>query len=101
MRSFAFTGMIRCENCGCSITAEEHTKPSGLSFVYYRYARKKAVKCTDPAIALRDLDAQIMLFLESITVADEVHRWVLARLEGLSRDAKTVVKTLVRISSRS
>jgi hypothetical protein len=86
--SFAFTGMIRCASCGCSITAEEHTKPSGLTFVYYRCTRKKLVRCIDPAIALRDLESQIMLFLKSITVADEVHRWVLARLDRSAREDK-------------
>src|ERR1017187_5137596 len=88
VRTFAFTGMIRCGSCGCSITAEEHTKPSGLTFVYYRCTRKKVVRCTDPAIALRDLESQIVLFLENITVADEVHRWVLARLDRSAREDK-------------
>jgi hypothetical protein len=86
LRTFAFTGMMRCGNCGCSITAEEHTKPSGLTFVYYRCTRKKAVRCTEPAIALRDLEAQMILFLESIAIADEIHGWVLARLDRFARE---------------
>jgi DNA invertase Pin-like site-specific DNA recombinase len=87
VRTFAFTGMIRCRNCGCSITAEQRTKPSGLAFVYYHCTRKRAA-CTEPAIALRDLEAQLMLFLEGITVADEVHRWVLGRLDRSAREDK-------------
>jgi DNA invertase Pin-like site-specific DNA recombinase len=88
-RTFAFTGMIRCGHCGCAITAEEHTKPSGLIFVYYRCTRKKAIKCTEPPIALRDLERQIAAFLESITVQNEVHRWVLARLDRWAREDAT------------
>jgi site-specific DNA recombinase len=88
IRAFAFTGMMRCGNCGCSITAEEHTKPSGLTFVYYRCTKKKAIRCTEPAIALRDLQAQIVLFLESITIADEMHGWILARLDRFAHEEK-------------
>ena len=107
VRAFAFTGMMLCGNCGCSITAEEHAKPSGLTFVYYRCTRKKAVKCTEPAIALRDLEAQIILFLESITIADEFHHWILARLDrvaledkGRSGASRQSVETAIHAVSR-
>jgi site-specific DNA recombinase len=86
VRTFAFTGMMTCGRCGCAITAEEHEKPSGLHFVYYRCTRKKAVKCTQPAIALRDLERQVIAFLESITVPEDVHRWVIARLDRSARE---------------
>jgi DNA invertase Pin-like site-specific DNA recombinase len=39
VRTFAFTGLMRCGGCGCAITAEEHVKPSGLRFVYYQSNR--------------------------------------------------------------
>lgn len=82
VRTFAFTGMMKCGQCGCSITAEEHVKPSGLHFVYYRCGRKKrAVKCTQPALALRELERQIVAFLEGVSVPEEIHQWVLSRLD--------------------
>jgi hypothetical protein len=85
-RTFAFTGLIRCGYCGCSITAEQHTKRSGLIFVYYRCTRRRLVKCSEPAITLRDLEAQIVLFLESITIADEMHQWIIGRLDRFARE---------------
>jgi DNA invertase Pin-like site-specific DNA recombinase len=88
VRTFAFTGMMRCGQCGCSITAEEHTKPSGLQFVYYRCTRRKA-KCTQPPIALPELERQVLVFLKSVAVEDEVHRWVLARLDRWAREDAT------------
>jgi DNA invertase Pin-like site-specific DNA recombinase len=49
---FPFTGLMRCGNCGGSITAEVHVKKSGLRFVYYRCTRRvKATPCREPAIA--------------------------------------------------
>lgn len=86
VRTFAFTGIMRCGFCGCSITAEEHTKQSGLTFVYYRCTRKRAIKCQNPAIALRDLEAQIIAFLESITIPQDVHEWIIGRLERFAAE---------------
>ena len=87
VRTFAFTGMMRCGQCGCAITAEEHVKPSGLHFVYYRCGRKKiAVKCTQPAIPLRELERQIAMFLDGISIPEEVHQWVLGRLDRWGQD---------------
>jgi site-specific DNA recombinase len=82
VRTFAFTGMMKCGHCGCAITAEEHVKLSGLHFVYYRCGRKKrAVKCTQPAVALRELERQIIAFLEGISIPEEIHQWALGRLD--------------------
>jgi len=91
MRTFAFTGLMKCGQCGCAITAEEKVKPSGLHFVYYRCGRKKvAVKCTQPAIPLRELERQILTFLERIAIPEEVHRWVLGRLDRWADDDAAV-----------
>ncbi|MGA2186339.1 MAG: recombinase family protein [Bryobacteraceae bacterium] len=89
VRTFAFTGIMRCGYCGCSITAEQHTKRSGLTFVYYHCTRKRTVRCTEPAIALGDLERQIIMFLESITISDEMHRWILGRLDRFAREEST------------
>jgi DNA invertase Pin-like site-specific DNA recombinase len=86
VHAFAFTGIMRCGGCGCSVTAEERVKPSGLHFVYYHCTRRRRPPCREPAIALRDLERQIMTFLEDITIPDDVHQWVVARLERSARD---------------
>jgi site-specific DNA recombinase len=86
VHAFAFTGMMRCGGCGCSVTAEERVKPSGLHFVYYHCTRKRKPTCREPAIALRDLEWQITAFLDGITIPDDIHRWALARVERSARD---------------
>jgi len=87
VHTFAFTGLIRCGYCGCSITASEHVKPSGLRFIYYRCGRKRFAKnCTQPPIALRDLEKQIVLFLESISIDEDVHRWLATRIDRWAGD---------------
>jgi len=45
-KEFKFLGFARCGECGYSITAERHTKKSGLQFIYYRCSKKsKTQKC--------------------------------------------------------
>ncbi|MFC1615350.1 recombinase family protein [Patescibacteria group bacterium] len=51
---FAFTGIIRCGNCGCLVTAEEKKKfikstKEYATYTYYRCTRRKReVKCKEP-----------------------------------------------------
>lgn len=40
-RDFIFKGLLRCKNCGCSITPEIKTKPSGKTFTYYSCTNAK------------------------------------------------------------
>jgi site-specific DNA recombinase len=80
-RAFAFTGLIRCGSCGCAVTAEEKVKPSGLHFVYYHCTRKRKPGCKEPAISLPKLEEEILRFISELSVPEEIHRWVLARLE--------------------
>jgi len=85
-RQFAFTGLIRCGVCGCSVTAEEKVKPSGLHFVYYHCTRKRKPACTQPAIALRNLEQTILQFILDLGVNEEVHLWAIARLERWAKE---------------
>jgi hypothetical protein len=56
--------------------------------VYYRCTHRKVTPCSQRPIPLRDLERQIIAFLESITIPDEFHQWVLARLERWGDDEK-------------
>ena len=64
---FAFTGLIRCGECGCSITAEHKVNRHGSRYVYYHCTRKKrAIICNEKCIEERELEQQIVAFLRSI-----------------------------------
>ena len=74
VHDFAFTGLIKCGHCGCSITAEEKTKRikslgENKKYTYYRCTRRKRdVPCTDKAIRLDELERQIMEELKTISL---------------------------------
>lgn len=81
-RHFAFTGLIRCGECGCSITAEEKIKKSGRAYTYYRCSRRhKTIDCKNPPITLPELEKQVIPRLEEITVPDAFKNWALSWLQ--------------------
>ena len=99
-KEFAFTGLIRCGECGSSVTAEEKkqvictccknkfsnahrtncpvcltdisamTKPRVLNYIYY-HCTKRVCKCTQSSIGLKDLETQFLKSLEGITIDQE------------------------------
>ena len=83
-REFAYTGsLIRCGECGCSITAEGHTKTNKgdgriHSWTYYRCTKKKpGAACRQTFIEVQELGRQIKSFLETITGSGETMEWAL------------------------
>ncbi len=42
-KEFIFKGLLTCQNCGCSMTPEEHKKKSGLTFIYYSCTNSKGI----------------------------------------------------------
>lgn len=103
--SFAYTGLIRCGDCGRTITAEEkhqlicpvcRTKfayrsrercprcntpisemkaPTLLRYEYYHCIKKKRPYCAQGATRAEDLDTQIQEYLSRLEVSEHVLRW--------------------------
>ncbi len=40
---YVFKGLLRCQNCGCAITPEKKTKPSGKTYTYYSCTNAKKI----------------------------------------------------------
>jgi site-specific DNA recombinase len=81
-RAFAYTGLMRCGTCGCSITAEEKTNRYGSHYVYYHCTHKKAgANCREKSVEERELEYQILEFLGQIGVDDDELKQPLAIIE--------------------
>lgn len=69
VREFAFTGLIRCDECGCMITAEEKINRFGSHYTYYRCTKKKRnLKCSQKYIEVKQLEKQMLQYLDRIYV---------------------------------
>ena len=77
---FAFTGLIRCEECGSMITAEEKNKTQKNGnkhyYVYYHCGKRKGV-CNQKTIRLEKLEEQINQQLEQIYLPNEFIEWAM------------------------
>ncbi len=78
---FEFTGMMRCGECGCMVTAEERVKRQKNGnvhrYVYYHCTKKRDTRCSQPCIEEKDLKSQIIKVLESIRIPSEFHQFAL------------------------
>ena len=95
--NFAFTGFIRCGECGCSITAEKKTKyikstGKTKSYVYYRCTKKRRELHCSQSTCVREeeLETQMSTELKKITILPEFRDWA---LEVLGTEHKKEVET--------
>ena len=77
-RSFAFTGMIRCGECGSFVTAEEKVNRHGSHYTYYHCTRRRIdYKCRQASTSKAALEDQIKCFLSRITISEAIYNIVL------------------------
>lgn len=84
---FAFTGsLIRCGECGCSITAERRRKTNKgdgrvHEWTYYRCVKKKpGLACGQRYVEAKDLELQVDGFLAGITLPAGVVDWAIRQV---------------------
>lgn len=101
--TFAYTGLIQCGECGCSVTAEEQINRYDSHYVYYRCTKKnRALRCAQPYVREEELEYQFVQFLESIWIGDSIRDWALKwmekeqgkRLESRAAIARQVAESL-------
>jgi site-specific DNA recombinase len=91
-RSFAFTGLIRCGECGFAITAEEKVNRHGTHYTYYHCTKRRAdYHCRQPSVSLASLEAQIEQFLDQVTLPERIHDWA---VKTISADEKAEQEVL-------
>lgn len=91
-RRFAFTGMIRCGECGAMQTAEEKTKFIRSSrmqktYVYYHCThRKQNITCNQrKTLTAHALEEQIAQEISKYTILPEFHDWAISNLRDDTR----------------
>jgi site-specific DNA recombinase len=81
---FAFVGMMKCGECGLSITAESRTKVQKNGNVHkytYYHCTKKRSPCSQGSIEEAALNGQIIECLSSLKIPEEFHRWAMKWLQ--------------------
>jgi hypothetical protein len=109
---FAFTGLMRCGECGAMITAETKSKKlknGGTNFYTYYRCTKRLGPCTQKCLEEKVLTEQIQTILSSIEIPHSFCYWALdilkkenekegehslQRIEQIQREYRGVTKKL-------
>ncbi len=75
-KNFPFTGLIKCAECGCSITAEEHK-----GHVYYRCTKKKGT-CNQKYVRTEVIEKQVEEILSQIAVDEDIFKLMILALKA-------------------
>lgn len=96
---FAYTGLMRCGECGASITCEEKWKRQKNGnvhhYIYYHCTKKINPKCTQKAIEQKELEKEIANFLSKIEIPPEFNEWAIEELKRMhvieKKDRNTIL----------
>lgn len=87
-REFAYTGFVKCWECGSAITATEKHKTilstgEERIYVYYHCTKRKqgCQDCTQKPIKLNDLEEQINALIVNLEILPEFKKWWLEILK--------------------
>lgn len=102
--SFAYTGLIRCGECGAMITAEDKTKSQKNGnihhYTYYHCTKRKHPACSQKVIRIEELEKQIFDILNKIEIPPEFCQWALDALKEENKqegqDRKAIFSSLQR-----
>ncbi len=84
LKRFAFTGMIRCGECGGMITAEDTINRYGYRYTYYHCTRRKggiSNTCRQKFLEVEDLENQALSFLEKLQIPQTCVKWTFKYIE--------------------
>ena len=71
-RDYIFKGLLKCQNCGCSMSPETKIKPNGKTFTYYSCTNAKRI-CKRVYVPEKDLLKPIYKVLERFeSITEEV-----------------------------
>ena len=79
-KDFIFKGLLKCQNCGCSMSPEIKIKKSGLIFIYYACTNAKGI-CKRVYVPEKDLLRPVYEVLERFeSITDEVQNGLVDEL---------------------
>ncbi len=82
---YAFRGLLKCLECGCSITSETHKEHN-----YYR-CTKKRIPCSQPYVREENLTEQISKILQKVSLSSA---WTKKMIKELNKEKEVQAEPL-------
>ncbi|MBI5450147.1 MAG: recombinase family protein [Gammaproteobacteria bacterium] len=99
---FPFTGMMRCGECGSSVTAEKKVNRYGKRYIYYHCTKRRIdYRCTQRSITSVNLEKNFEEFLEQISIPQKTHEWTLKQIDKARAEQGMVSAEQVRSLEKS
>ncbi len=99
---FAFTGLIRCGECGFSVTAEEKVNRYGSRYLYYHCSKRRLdYRCRQRSLEREKVEEQIERFLERLTIHPDLHDYALEMAEQDEAEASQLATAEARALSNA
>ena len=96
---FAFTGLMRCGECGAMITCEEKVKrPKNGKvhrYIYYHCTKRINPNCTQGSIEEKELSKQILKTIGNIKIPPEFHDWGLRQVKRVNQNEAEFTDTIL------
>lgn len=96
---FAFTGLMRCGECGGTITCEEKIKHQKNGKVhmyrYYHCTKRINLNCTQVSVEEKELEKQILEKVGKITIPPEFHDWGLQQVKRVNQNEALFTNTIL------
>lgn len=87
---FAFTGLMKCGNCGAMITAEEKIKRQKNGnvhhYIYYHCTKRKDENCPEKMIELKDLNFAIDTLVKNLSISEKFKSWAIKYLHEIRQN---------------
>lgn len=97
---FAFTGLIRCGNCGCQVTAErkeKHYQSTARRVVYeYYHCTHRKGNCKEVSVLASFVELRIASEISRVKITPEFGRWLLKVLERDWQEQTPANQTLIK-----
>ena len=98
---FTYVGLLRCGECGASITAQYTTNRHGTTYIYYHCTKKKPrVQCGQGAIQEKHLEEQILSFLRNVSISPAIRDWIIEVMQSVDDELGQKVEETQRTLSR-
>lgn len=74
---FVFSGLLRCASCGRALVGEEHVKPNGRRYVYYRcHRRRPGETCSESPLPEEAFREQLAAELQRTRLPAQAAGWI-------------------------
>lgn len=102
--TFSYTGLMKCDECGATITAEEKFKRQKNGnvhqYIYYHCTKRVNKNCTQKAVEEKVLDSFLIDFLSKLEIPKLFHEWAIETLKEMHEDEKKDRNALLHIKQK-